>query len=122
MSKPYRVAVVGSRAFPRLMEVKAFVHELAERMRANGESIEVVSGGAPGVDIVAQTAARDEGLGVKVFAADWNRLGKAAGMIRNQEIVDYADEVVAFWDGSSPGTKDTINRANWARKPLTIRR
>lgn len=122
MSKPYRVAVVGSRAFPRLMEVKAFVHELAERMRANGEAIEVVSGGAPGVDIVAQTAAQDEGLGVKVFAADWNRLGKAAGMIRNQEIVDYADEVVAFWDGSSPGTKDTINRANWARKPLTIRR
>jgi hypothetical protein len=46
---------------------------------------------------------------------DWDKHGKAAGFIRNQEIVDNCDFVVAFWDGASRGTKDTIDRARKAK-------
>jgi hypothetical protein len=53
---------------------------------------------------------------VKLFPADWEKHGKAAGMIRNKEMVLWAAErkpayCVAMWDGKSPGTLNTINLA-----------
>jgi hypothetical protein len=72
---------------------------------------EVIHGGARGVDTAAGQWAREHGAYERVFPADWDEHGKAAGMIRNREMVDECDEVLAIWDGKSRGTKHTIDYA-----------
>lgn len=69
---------------------------------------EIVSGGAQGADLMAEQYAHHYKIPAKVFLADWDGLGKKAGMIRNSRIAEYADEVVAFWDGKSRGTENAI--------------
>ena len=66
----------------------------------------VVSGGAQGADTVAEEAACQRGLTVLVLPADWDGLGRKVGPIRNQQIVDAADQLVTFWDGEG---RDALN-------------
>ena len=110
---PNRIAIVGSRAYSRLDLVEAFVAALPV-------GTIVVSGGARGVDTVAEIVARDRGLEVIVFQADWDRLGRKAGPIRNAQIVANADRVVAFWDGKSRGTLNTLLQADAAALPVEV--
>jgi hypothetical protein len=107
------VAIVGSRDYVRLDDVRRFVEALPP-------GTIVVSGGARGVDTAAIEAAAARGLATKVYPADWMREGKRAGYLRNYAIVDAADEVVAFWDGASRGTAHTITLAQVAGKPVRI--
>lgn len=107
------VAVVGSRGFQDLDMVREYVRGLPL-------GVEVVSGGARGVDTVAEETALACGLHMKSFPAEWGKHGGAAGYIRNHDIVKRADRVVAFWDGESKGTKSTIEIAMKAQKPLDI--
>jgi hypothetical protein len=65
---------------------------------------EVVSGGAQGVDFLAELYAKKKSLPFKEFKADWEQFGKKAGFLRNSEMADYADGLVAVWDGHSKGT------------------
>lgn len=95
------VAIVGSRDYPDMAAVRSYVRTLP-----NGTT--VVSGGARGVDSVAEAAARNGGLAVRIFEAQWDKHGRRAGFLRNQDIVAAADKVVAFWDGTSRGTEHTI--------------
>lgn len=107
------VAIVGSRKYPNLALVRDFVRMLPPQ-------VDIISGGARGVDQTAEAAAREYGHGVTVFAAEWDRYGKAAGFIRNQEIVESADFVVAFWDGESRGTQHSIALARKTGTPHYI--
>lgn len=75
------------------------------------EITEVVSGGAIGVDTIAERWAADKGIEVKRFDANWDLLGKAAGPVRNAEMAQYADALIAVWDGKSRGTMSMINLA-----------
>lgn len=76
-----------------------------------GRTIEVVSGGARGVDRLGEEFARKNNLKVHRFPADWSQ-GKAAGHIRNREMGDFAKasggRLLALWDGVSPGTKGMV--------------
>lgn len=72
---------------------------------------EVVSGGCRGVDKLGERWARVEGLPVKTFPADWEKHGKAAGPIRNKQMAEYANALIAFWDSKSRGTKSMIDLA-----------
>ena len=49
------------------------------------------------------------------FKADWNKLGRKAGVLRNQQMAENAHALIAVWDGNSPGTRDMIDRANRLR-------
>jgi Protein of unknown function (DUF2493). len=69
---------------------------------------EVVSGTARGADTAGEAWAEHHGVPVERFPADWDEHGKSAGPIRNQEMADYADAVVAIWDGKSSGTHNMI--------------
>ena len=83
----------------------------------------VITGGAPGADTIAMQEARLRGLGQQVFRADWVRYGKAAGPIRNQEMLDEGrpDLVIAFrLEGKSRGTDDMIRRAKSAGVPVEV--
>ena len=72
---------------------------------------EVVSGRAKGADTFGETWAYATKTLIKIFPADWNKYGKSAGLIRNQEMADYADALVAFWDKKSRGTRSMISIA-----------
>jgi predicted Rossmann fold nucleotide-binding protein DprA/Smf involved in DNA uptake len=99
-----RLAIVGSRDYPYLEQVRGYV-------RALSEDTVVVTGGARGVDRVAEAEARQRGLVVDVRRAKWDEYGRGAGARRNRLLLDASDKVVAFWDGKSPGTIDTIKEA-----------
>lgn len=111
--EPLRLVVVGSREYPNLDEVRQFVFEL------DRDTI-VISGGAVGVDSMAVATARYYRMPYEVYPARWNRDGRSAGIIRNREMVDGADEVVAFWDGKSRGTAFTIDYAKQKGKPVRV--
>lgn len=70
--------------------------------------LEVVSGGARGADRLGERWADEAGCTVKRFLADWETHGKAAGIMRNIEMAQYADALLAFWDGKSKGTRHMI--------------
>ena len=81
---------------------------------------EVVCGEAQGADSYGKAWARYHNIPVKSFPADWQHNGSAAGYIRNHEMGDYADELIAFWDGKSPGTKEMIEYMQKLQKPVRI--
>ena len=64
-----------------------------------------------GVDSCAADYARRNGLKLTVILPKYDRYGRAAPIVRNKEIVDYADKIVAFWDGKSKGTMSVIKYA-----------
>ncbi len=72
---------------------------------------EVVSGCARGVDKLGEKLGDSLGLPVKRFPADWKTYPKAAGFIRNKQMGDYADALIAIWDGASRGTLSCIELA-----------
>lgn len=78
-----------------------------------------VSGGAKGADTICadicEQLTKQKPL---IFIPDWKQFGRAAGMIRNREIVDNSEILIAFWDGKSKGTKDSINYSRKQNKPL----
>ncbi len=78
------------------------------------EITEVVSGGARGVDKVGERIARDFGIKVRRFPANWEMYGKAAGPMRNREMAKYADAAIVVWDGVSSGSKHMIDTAKKA--------
>lgn len=63
---------------------------------------------------MGEAFAEAEGLTVRRFPADWDLHGRSAGYIRNEQMAEYADGLIAFWDGSSRGTRHMINTAKKA--------
>ena len=81
-------------------------------MRSLPKNASVITGSASGVDATATKAARDRGIPVQVMAASFEELSDAAkAAARNQRLVNSCDVLVAFWDGSSEGTRATVERA-----------
>ena len=73
---------------------------------------EIVSGGARGVDSIAIEIAKEWSIEYVVFPAQWNIYGKSAGFIRNKQMAEYSDALIAIWDGESRGTLNMIETAS----------
>lgn len=100
-----RVAIVGSRRFAAPNRVTDYVKSLPR-----GSSI--VTGSASGVDAAATRAAREAAVPVQVIPASFEELADPSkSAVRNQKLIDLCDVLVAFWDGSSKGTRTTVERA-----------
>ena len=105
-----KVAVIGSRSL--------FVRDLSKYLPEG--TTELVSGGARGVDTSAREYARANGLPIKEFLPDYASFGHSAPLKRNITIIEYADVVLAFWDGKSRGTKFVIDNCKKMGKPVTV--
>ena len=81
---------------------------------------EIVSGGAKGIDTCAKKYAIDHHIKLTEFLPDYSKYGRSAPLIRNIQIVEYADEVIAFWDGQSNGTVFTLKEAKKRNKKVRI--
>lgn len=109
-----KVIIAGSRGFHDY-------YYLRDSMNQLGLSIdEIVSGCAEGADKLGIRYAREKGIPVKEFPAEWDVYGpKLAGKIRNAEMATYADYLVAFTLGT-PGTAHMIKTMKKLEKPFTV--
>ena len=105
-----KVAIIGSRG----LQIEDFSPYLPQ------EVTEIVSGGARGIDQCARCYAQEKGLKLTEFLPDYEQFGRAAPLRRNLTIIEHADLVLAFWDGTSRGTKFVIDRCRERNKPLRI--
>lgn len=105
-----KIAIIGSRS----LVMTDFKHYLPEGVT------EIVSGGAKGIDTCAKEYAHVNGLKYTEFLPKYEQYGRRAPLCRNLQIVDYADEVIAFWDGHSKGTKYVIKICKQKNKKLTV--
>lgn len=110
-----KIAVVGSREF----KDEKFISDILLNPELNNTGI-LVSGGAKGVDTWAEEIWDNMGWEKIIFKPNWNKYGKKAGFLRNQQIVDVADKLIAFWNGKSKGTKHSIDLAVKKGIPVDI--
>lgn len=127
-----KVAVVGSRTFKNYKFLSEQLTEIFKKL--SYEDVIIVSGGSGGADTLAEQYANDNGLDTRIIVADWNDMSEPcvikqnrygtynalAGFRRNKIVVDEADLIIAFWDGISRGTADTIKKAKEEDKHLIV--
>lgn len=112
-----KTIIAGGRDFKDYNLLKKQVDYYREH---KGNITEIVSGGANGADTLGEHYAAEYNIPVKIFLADWNKHGRAAGPMRNKQMADYADVLIAVWDGQSKGTKNMIDQMNKLNKPVFI--
>jgi hypothetical protein len=107
-----KVIIAGSRDFCSEEHYKLLEAQMDQLVLSFGLPDEIVSGGARGADKLGERYASENGIGINRFVPDWDGLGKRAGFVRNQDMGNYADTLVAFWDGHSKGTRHMIEFAH----------
>lgn len=106
-----RIGIIGWDLVGRMMD---FVSQ-------HGMPSEIVSGNCKtGADYFGEKWAESNNIPVKLFPADWDQYGRAAGPIRNKEMAKYCDRAILFWDNNSRGTKNMIEELRKANKPYTV--
>jgi hypothetical protein len=109
-----KLAIVGSRDFDDYDFLKKKILS-----SINLEEIScVISGGARGADSLAERFADEFKISKEIYLADWKRHGTLAGGLRNIDVANACDVLIAFWDGVSPGTKDVIKKARCKHKKV----
>lgn len=108
------VCVCGGRDFN---DQKLFESEMGAFSK-NG--LKLIHGGASGADALCAKWALANNVPCTAYPADWPKHGKAAGPIRNEQMASAADQVVAFWDGKSKGTKNMIEAARKRKLPVYV--
>lgn len=115
------MAIIGSRSLkPTFQHILCALHELCGRHPACGPVTQIVSGGAYGVDKRAAEFAKANGIEVLEIKPNYIRYGKRAPLIRNAEIVQKADMLIAFHDGKSTGTLHTVGLAKKKGIPVLV--
>lgn len=112
-----RTIIAGGRDFNDYELLSGEVEDFEENHSKS--YLTVVCGKARGADSLGEKWAKQEGRGILFFPADWDTHGKAAGYIRNSEMADNAEALIAFWDGKSKVTKNMIDIA--LRKGLLVK-
>ena len=105
-----KMAILGSRNLTNIALEKYVLDDVDE----------IVSGGAVGVDSCAAEYAKLRKIKLTEFIPEYERYGRAAPIVRNKKIVDYADKILVFWDGSSKGTLSVIKYADKIGKPIKV--
>lgn len=110
-----KVIIAGCRDFTDYQKLKQFCDYTLTGIK----DIEIVSGTQRGADKLGERYAEENNYPIERFYPDWNLYGNSAGPRRNTQMADYADILIAFWDGKSRGTQDMINKA-YKKKLIVI--
>lgn len=110
------IGVVGSRGIECSTKIEGVLNRILQQ---NGP-FRLISGGADGPDSIAEQWARKNRLETVVHPADWENGGVQAGVKRNGLIISDSQVVIAFWDGVSNGTLDSIKRARTQKKQVLV--
>jgi ABC-type enterochelin transport system substrate-binding protein len=103
-----KLIIAGSRTFTDYKKLC----QICDNILQNQNNIEIVSGAYyRGADKLGEMYAKERGYKITRFPADWKRFRRAAGPKRNQQMANYADALIAFWDGKSKGTLNMIQLA-----------
>ena len=109
------ILVCGGRHFNNYLALKCTIDEFLETHRIPDESIEFVSGGCEGADTLAERYATENGFVIHRFPAEWKKYGRAAGPIRNQQMINFIKDkssvVIAFLSKDTVGTRRTVQLA-----------
>ena len=112
-----KIVIAGGRDFQNYEVLRGAM----DGVLANISSpITIVSGAARGADTLGEQYAAERGLDVIRFPADWKKFGRRAGPIRNEQMAEAANMLVAFWDGQSRGTKNIIGNMEQRGKPYYV--
>ena len=114
----FKVIVAGSRGFSNYKLLKETCNSTL-REKKKTHNVIIVSGHAKGADLAGEQYANEEKLDLEIFPADWKKYGKSAGFRRNEQMAEFADALIAFWDGKSHGTKHMIDIAT--EKGMNVR-
>ena len=99
-----KIIVAGSRSFNNYQ----LLQEKLNFYIGNHQDVEIVSGTARGADRLGEQYAIAKNFAIKRFPADWEKYGKRAGYLRNEQMAKYSTHAVIFWDGKSRGTASMI--------------
>ena len=114
--KKFKVIIAGGREFNDYNKLK----KVCDYMLQNTIEVEVVSGCARGADRLGERYAKENGYKIHRFPADWDKHGKKAGYMRNKQMADFGDVLIAFWDGHSLGTRNMIDLAKNRNRPTHV--
>jgi len=117
--KEFKLIVAGGRDFVDYRLLSNALNEIASTVYQN-EAISIVSGMARGADSLGNRFAHEHKVKLYEFPADWNTHAKSAGFIRNKQMGNFADGLLAFWDGKSRGTAQMIEYMRSLNKPVNI--
>jgi hypothetical protein len=106
----YKVIIAGSREYDDYHHLSTACDFLLSDVSPDLR-IEIVSGAARGADKLGELYAKERGFLLTIFPANWVVNGRSAGPLRNREMAEYADALIAFPIGKSPGTRDMIRQA-----------
>ena len=122
MRPQFRLIVAGSRSVCTEAQYSRLREKLDHLLsaRADTHDICIVSGTARGADKLGERYAQERGYVVHSFPADWTTHGKKAGFLRNVEMAQNADALLAAWDGQSRGTQHMIDIAKRRQLPIRI--
>jgi len=101
----YKLIVAGSRSWTDYELMRAKLREFWQQVvPKDAAGIEIVSGAAPGADELGEKIAQMNGVPCKQFPANWDLFGRSAGYRRNEQMANYANGAIVFWDGESKGS------------------
>ncbi len=115
----FRVIIAGTRYFNDYAGLCAVCDRLLADKVKQGFQIVIVSGGCVGADLMGEAYAKERGHNIERYPAQWGKYGKKAGLLRNAEMANNADALIAFWNGESRGTRHMIETAR--EKGLAVR-
>lgn len=117
-----KVAIIGSRTYTDYVKMKKLLDSILVGLSAVGSPMCILTGGAVGADSLAMQWCKENNIECEVFLPDYKKVKppQFAPLKRNEQIVQNADKVIAFWDGYSKGTLDAIQKAVQNNKRVTI--
>ena len=116
-----KIVIAGCRNYNNYYEAKDYIDFCIREIKKNN-TIVILSGGCKGADMLGERYAIENGYEISKFVANWDKYGKAAGPIRNEQMAIDADYIIFFWDFKSKGTKSMIEYAKKYSKPYKIKR
>ena len=115
----YKIIIAGGRDFMDYNLLKEKADKILQEKKVT-HKIVIISGCARGADTLGLRYASETPFDVEAYPAAWDQYGKKAGYLRNVEMAENANALIAFWDGKSKGTKHMIDIATERNLPIRV--